>query len=164
MQLDSLRALWRVELNGLYDAESQLAQALPDLAKAACSEDLRLTFERHLDQTREHLQRLTGIGTLTKRKLARMTCKAMAGILEEAEDLIQAHGDPAIKDAALISVAQRIEHYEMARYGCARTYAEMLGEDECADLLQETLNDERATDECLTDLAERLIGVETVPA
>jgi ferritin-like metal-binding protein YciE len=89
-----------------------------------------------------------------------MTCKAMKGILEEAEEMINATGAPAIKDAGLVSAMQRIEHYEMAGYGCARAYAEMRGEDDSAELLQETLNEERATDENLTELAERLIHAE----
>lgn len=160
MKLDSLRALYIHELNDLHDAESQLLKALPRMAKAASSEDLRLAFEKHLEQTQEHAQRLDCAFSLLREKPARATCKAMKGILEEAEEMIQAEGDPAIKDAGLISAAQRVEHYEMAAYGCARTYAEMLGEEGSADLLQKTLNDERATDESLTELAERLIHAE----
>ena len=163
MKLDSLRSLFIHELNDLHDAERQLVKVLPKMAKAASSEDLRLAFERHLDQTREHVRRLERAFASLKEKPERKTCKAMKGILEEAEEMIRADGDPAIKDAGLISVAQRVEHYEMAGYGCARTYAEMLGEKESAELLQLTLNDARATDESLTELAERLIHAEPVP-
>jgi len=164
MQLDSLRALYIHELNDLHDAESQLIKALPTMAQAAWSEDLRLAFERHLDQTREHVRRLELAFSLLQESPKRTPCKAMKGILEEAEEMINSDGDPAIKDVGLISAAQRVEHYEMAGYGCARTYAEVLGEDDSAELLQKTLDDERATDESLTDLAERLIHVESVPA
>lgn len=164
MKLDSLRTLYVHELNDLYDAENQLVKVLPKLAKAATSEDLRLAFERHSDQTQVHVRRLEDAFSLLKETQARTTCKAMKGILEEAEEMINADGDPAIKDAGLISAAQRVEHYEMAGYGCARTYAEMLGEEDSAALLQETLNDERATDESLTELAERLIHAEPAHA
>ena len=157
MKLDSLRSLYIHELNDLYDAEHQLLKALPKMAKAASSEDLRMVFEGHFDQTQDHLVRLERAFALLKEKPIRMACKAMKGILEEAEEMINADGDPAIKDAGLISSAQRIEHYEMAGYGCARSYAEMLDEEGSADLLQQTLNDERATDESLTELAERLM-------
>jgi len=160
MRLDSLKALYVHELNDLHDAESQLIKMLPKMAKAASSEDLRLAFERHSDQTQEHLRRLDRAFSLVKEKPQRMTCKAMKGILEEAEEMIQAEGDATIKDAGLISAAQRVEHYEMAAYGCARTYAEMLSEDDSAELLQKTLDDERATDESLTELAGRLIHAE----
>jgi len=160
MKLDSLRTLYLHELNDLHDAESQLLKALPRMAKAASSEDLRLAFEKHLDQTQEHVERLDRAFSLIKEKPSRTPCKAMKGILEETEEMINADGDPAIKDAGLISAAQRVEHYEMAGYGCARTYAEMLGEQDSADLLQKTLDDERATDESLTELAERVIHAE----
>lgn len=162
MKLNSLKALYIHELNDLHDAEKQLAKVLPKLAKAATSEDLRLAFERHSDQTKKHVERLDRVFGSLKEKPKRVTCKAMKGIVEEVEEMILAEGDPAIKDAGLISAAQRGEHYEMAGYGCARTYAEWLGEKDSAELLQETLNDERATDESLTDLAERLIHTKLV--
>ncbi len=164
MKLDSLKTLYIHELHDLYDAEHQLLKALPKMAKAASSEDLRLAFERHLEQTQEHIQRLESAFSFLEEKPVRMTCKAMKGLIEEGEEMIKADGEPAIKDAGLISAAQRVEHYEMAGYGCARTYAEMLGEKESAELLQKTLDEARATDESLTDLAERLIHAEPVPA
>lgn len=157
MKLDSLRALYLHELNDLHDAEKQLIKVLPKLAKAASSEDLGRTFERQSDLAEKHVERLErALGSLEE-KPKRVTCKAMKGIIEEMEEMILAKGDPTIKDAGLISAAQRGAHYEIAGYGCARTYAEWLGEAESADLLQETLNDERAADESLTDLAERLM-------
>lgn len=163
MKLDSVRALYIHELNDLHDAEKQLIKVLPKLAKAASSEDLRLAFERHSDQTQKHLERLEGVFRSLDEKPKQVTCKAMKGIIEEMEEMILAEGDPKIKDAGLISAAQRGEHYEMAGYGCARTYAEWLGETKSAGSLQETLNDERAADESFTDLAERLIHAEPVP-
>lgn len=165
MKLDSLRTLFVHELNDLHDAECQLVKVLPKLAEAASSEDLRLAFERHLEQTGEHVLRLEAVFSFLKERPTKTACKAMKGILAEAEEMIRANGDPAIKDAGLISAAQRAEHYEMAGYGCARTYAELLGEEDSAELLQKTLNDERATDEGLTGLAaERLFHPEPVHA
>ncbi len=161
-KFDSLRTLFVHELSDLRDAENQLAKALPKMAKAAASEDLRLAFERHLDLTKEHVQRLERVFSLLKEKPVQTTCLGMKGILEEAGEMFHADGDPAIKDAGLISAAQAAEHYEMAGYGCARTYAEMLDEMDSADLLQQTLNDERATDENFTELAARLIHTESV--
>lgn len=162
MKLESLRALYIHELTDLLDAERQLVATLPRMARATSSEDLRLAFERHVDQTQEHVRRVERAFALLKERPKRTLCKGMTGILEEAEEMIQADGDSAIKDAGLISAAQRAEHYGMARYGCARTYAEMLDEQDSAELLQETLNDQRAADESLTELAERLIHAEPV--
>lgn len=163
MKLDSLKTLYVHELNDLYDAEHQLLKALPKMARAASSEDLRMEFERHLDQTEEHVRRLERAFALLKEPPTRITCKAMKGLIEEGAEMINADGDSVFKDAGLISAAQRIEHYEIAGYGCARTYAETLGEGEAAELLQKTLDEERSTDESLTELAERLIHAEPVP-
>ncbi len=164
MKLDSLRTLFVHELNDLHDAENQLVKALPKMAKAASSEHLRRAFENHLDQTQEHVRRLERVFSMLKENPTRVPCKAMKGILEEGEEMIRADGDPSIKDAGLISAAQRVEHYEMAGYGCARTYARMLGEEESSELLQKTLEDERAADESLTQLAEGLVHAEPVHA
>lgn len=164
MRLDSLRTLYIHELNDLHDAEKQLITALPKMVEAASSDDLRLALEMHLDQTHEHVRRLERAFSLVREKPKPRTCKAMKGIIEEAGEMIQADGDPAIKDAGLISAAQRVEHYEMARYSCALIYAEMLDEEESIELLQKTLDDERATDEGLTELADRLIHAEPVHA
>lgn len=164
MKLDSLRTLYIHELNDLYDAEHQLLKALPKMAKAAACEDLRMDFEKHLGQTEEHVRRLERAFSLIEEKPTRMTCKAMKGLIEEGEEMIKADGDPDIKDVGLISAAQRAEHYEIAAYGCARTYAETLGEETAAELLQKSLDEERSTDERLTELAERLIHAESVHA
>ena len=164
MRLDSLRALYIHELNDLQDAEGQMVRALPRMAKAAASEDLRAAFGKHLDQTHEHVRRLEGAFAFLKEKPTKSACKAMKGILEEAEEMIQADGDPAIKDAGLISAAQRVAHYEMAGYGCARTYAELLGEEDSAELLQKTLDEAGVVDESLTKIAEGLVRVAPVHA
>jgi len=164
MKLDSLRELYVHELNDLHSAENQLIKALPKMATAASSKDLRLAFEQHLEQTQEHVERLETALSKLHEKPSQMTCKAMKGLIEEGEEMIKGKGDPAVKDAGLIGAAQRVEHYEMAAYGCARTYAEMLGEKDSAELLQTTLDEERATDESLTELAKSLINVEAALA
>lgn len=164
MKLDSLRTLYVHELNDLHDAESQLAKVLPRMAKAASSKELRLAFEKHVDQSKEHMQRLDRAFSMLQEKPKHVGCKAMKGILDEAEEMIKAEGDPAIKDSGLISAAQRIEHYEMAAYGCARTYARVLEQKEAADLLQKTLLEERAADEALTKLGQSLTHPEQVHA
>jgi ferritin-like metal-binding protein YciE len=157
MQLDSLRMLYAHELNDLHDAETQLIQALPKMAEAASSEDLRRLFQRHLEHTLEQVRRLEGAFSMLKEKPVKSACKAMKGILEEAKEMIKAEGDPAVKDAGLVSAAQRIEHYKMAGYGCARTYAKVLDQDDAADLLQKTLDEQREVDEKLTKLAKKFI-------
>jgi len=157
MKLDSLKNLYLHELNDLHDAESQLVIALPKMAKAASSEDLRLAFERHFDQTQEHVRRLDRAFSLLMEQPTRTVCRAMTGLLEEVEEMMNSDGDPVVKDAGLISAAQRTEHYEMAGYGCARSYAETLGEGRAAALLQKTLDEERSTDKSLTKLAEGLM-------
>ena len=164
MKLDSLKELYVHELNDLHSAENQILKALPKMAKAASSEDLRLAFEKHLDQTEEHVQRLERAFSFIDEKPKQVVCKGMKGLLEEGEEMIKESGDPAVKDAGLIAAAQRVEHYEMAGYGCARTYAEILGEMDSAELLQNTLDEERMTDETLTELAVGLINVEAANA
>lgn len=164
MKLDSLKELYVHELNDLHSAENQLLKTLPKMAKAASSDDLRLAFEKHLEQTEEHVQRLESVFASIDEKPKATVCKGMKGLLEEGEEMIKEKGDPAVKDAGLIAAAQRVEHYEMAGYGCARTYAEILGETESAELLQLTLDEERMTDELLTDLAEGLVNVEAAQA
>lgn len=164
MKLDTLKKLYTHELSDLYSAENQLVKALPKMAKAASSQELKSAFENHLEQTHEHVQRLEKIFSMLDVKAKGVTCKGMKGLIEEGTEMIEEEGDPAVKDAGLISAAQRVEHYEMAGYGCARTYAEMLGEQESAELLQTTLDEERMADESLSDLAERVINVEAAQA
>jgi len=160
MKLDSLKQLFVHELSDLSDAEEQLIKALPKMSKAASSPELQRAFEGHLSQTKEQSQRLQRVFNNLGEKPKRMTCKGMKGLIEEADELIKGGGDPAVMDAGLIAAAQRVEHYEIAGYGCARTYAELLGEAESVELLQTTLSEEREADETLTELAERVINIE----
>lgn len=153
-QLGSLRDLFIHELRDLYDAERQIIDALPKMVQAATSPDLREAFDHHLEQTRGHVQRLDQIFADLGTNPGGQECKGMKGLIAEGETIIKADGDGAVKDAALIAAAQRVEHYEMAGYGTVRAYAEELGNDDAADLLQETLDEEGKTDEKLTDLAE----------
>lgn len=164
MELDSLKELYIHELHDVYDAEHQLIKALPKMAKAASSEDLRQAFEHHLEETQTQVERLEKVFELIKEKAKRVTCKGMKGLIEEGEEMIKEEGDPAVKDAGLISAAQRVEHYEMAAYGCVRTYAEILGQEKAVKLLQTSLDEERAADQLLTDLAVKVINLEAAEA
>jgi ferritin-like metal-binding protein YciE len=146
----SLRETFVEELKDLYDAEKQLLKALPKMAKAAEHEELKAAFETHLEETQNHIQRLEEVFEAFGETAKGKKCKAMQGLVEEGQDLI----DEEEGDAALICAAQKIEHYEIASYGSLRTWAEMLEEDEAVDLLQETLDEEKATDEKLTEIAE----------
>jgi len=164
MELDSLKKLYIHELQDLYDAEHQLLKALPKMSRAASSEELGAAFDRHLDETQQQVERLEKAFSLLKIKPTRLSCKGMKGLIEEGEELIKEDGDPAVKDAGLIAAAQRVEHYEIAAYGCARTYAEMLGQEKAVELLQNSLDEERAADEALTGLAEDVINFEAAEA
>jgi ferritin-like metal-binding protein YciE len=141
------------ELRDLHSAEKQLLKALPKMVKAAKSEKLRRAFENHLKETETQYERLERIFELLSKASRGPVCKAMEGLIEEASDLLKEDADPALMDAALIGAAQRVEHYEIAGYGTARTYAQQLGHTEAADLLQETLAEEKAADEKLSELA-----------
>jgi len=152
------------ELKDLYSAENQIVKALPKMAKAAGSPELRRAFERHLDETRRQVERLDQIGNELDIKLTGKKCKGMSGLIEEGKELIEEDLDQDALDAGLIGAAQKVEHYEIAAYGTARTHAEMLGYNKVARLLQQTLNEESATDKKLTALAESIINVEAVHA
>jgi len=152
--LGNLHDLFVHELRDLYSAEQQLVMALPKMASAATTPDLKQAFTHHLDQTRNHVSRLDKIFTRLGTTSAGDECEAMKGLVKEGESIIKAQGDSVVKDAALIGAAQRVEHYEIAAYGTARTYAEELGYDDMANWLQETLDEEGATNKKLTKLAE----------
>jgi ferritin-like metal-binding protein YciE len=152
--LSSLQDLFVHELSDLYSAEQQLVTALPKMARAATSTELRDAFNSHLEQTRNHVTRLNTIFGQLGRSATGEECKAMKGLIEEGEEMIETGGDTAVKDAALIAAAQRVEHYEIAGYGTARTFAEHLGFNEAASLLQQTLDEEGKTNKKLTTLAE----------
>jgi ferritin-like metal-binding protein YciE len=160
MALDSLRELLIDELRDLYSAENQLVKALPKMAKAAAHEDLKAAFTEHLEVTRGQVARLDEIFEELEEKPKGKTCKAMEGLVEEGSEVIDEDGEDAVKDAALIAAAQRVEHYEIAGYGCVRTFASLLGLDDIATKLQETLDEEREADQSLTELAESVINVE----
>jgi ferritin-like metal-binding protein YciE len=160
VKLDSLEKLYVEQLKDLYSAESQLVQALPKMAKAASSSDLRQAFQMHLDQTKEHVNRLEQIFKNLDFKPTGHKCKGMEGLIEEGEEMIEQDAEDEVRDAGLIAAAQRVEHYEIAGYGTVRTYAEMLSRDEDVQLLQQTLDEEYQTDDKLTQLAESEINLE----
>ena len=156
MSMKTLQDLFWTEVKDVYDAEHQLTKALPKMAKAAASPKLKAAFEKHLQQTEGHITRLESVFTLLDRKPTRKSCKAMKGLVEEGSEVIEEDGDEAVKDAALIGAAQRVEHYEIAAYGTLRTFAETLSIQEAVNLLQQTLDEEKQTDENLTELASTI--------
>lgn len=160
MKLETLRDLYVEQLHDLYSAETQLVEALPKMAKAASNTQLQTAFTNHLAQTKTHITRLEQIFSQLGEKPAAQTCKGMQGLLKEGEEMIKMKGDPAAIDAGLIAAAQRVEHYEIAGYGCVRAYAQQLGEANGAALLQQTLDEEGTTDKQLTQLAEGVINIE----
>ena len=162
MALESLQDLYLEQLRDLHSAERQIIEALPKMIEQTSHPELRQAFERHLRQTEEQLRRLEQIGQKSGQKLTGHKCKGMEGLLEEGEELMKERADSDVLDAALISAAQRVEHYEMAGYGCARTYAQLLGLDDDAQILQRTLDEEGETDHSLTALAERVINVDAL--
>ncbi|HUQ79701.1 MAG TPA: ferritin-like domain-containing protein [Gemmatimonadaceae bacterium] len=162
MALESLQDLYLEQLKDLYSAETQILEALPKMIEAAGSEELRAAFETHLAQTEQQKKRLEEIGRRSGQTLTGHKCKGMEGLLEEGEELLEERADSDVLDAALIAAAQRVEHYEMAGYGCARTYARLLGLEDDANLLQQTLNEEGDTDHLLTQMAERVINIEAL--
>ena len=164
MKLDSLKTVLGESVRDLYSAESQLVKALPKMAKAASHPDLKTAFTAHLAETKVQAERLEKVCELLGVKAKGKTCKAMKGLVEEGSEIIEEDGTPAAKDAALIEAAQKVEHYEMAAYGTARTHAALLGHGKVAKMLQQTLNEEGTTDKKLTQLAERIINPEAARA
>jgi len=148
-----LKELYVDELKDIYSAETQLVKALPKMAKAANSEDLRGGFEEHLEQTKEHVERLKQIFTRLGEAPTGKKCKGMEGLISEGSETMDEDYEDDLMDAALIAAAQRVEHYEIAAYGTVRTFAELLGEKDAVKLLEQTLKEEKETDEKLTDLA-----------
>ena len=162
MKLDSLETLYIEELRDLYNAEHQILKALPKMAKAASSPYLGKSFEEHLEQTKGQVDRLDQIFTALGEYPKGKKCKAMKGLLKEGAELFEADAHASVLDAALIAAAQRVKHYEMAGYGCVRAYANLLGHSEATKLLQQTLDEERETDEKLTELAVGSINTEAI--
>ncbi len=164
MSMNSLEDLFLDELRDLYNAENQLVKALPKMAKKASAAKLKKAFEDHLRQTEGHVSRLEKIFRGLGEKPTGKTCKAMKGLVEEGKEVIDENGNESVLDAALIGAAQRVEHYEMAGYGTARTFANLLGEEDAADLLQETLDEEGETNKKLTALAQSVVNPEATSA
>jgi ferritin-like metal-binding protein YciE len=160
MQIETMQELYVDVLKDLYDAEQQILKALPKMAKAANSEELRDGFQEHLAQTQIHVERLDQVFEQMGETAKRKKCKAIEGLLEEGKELMDSVSDPEVLDAGLIAAAQKVEHYEIATYGCARTYAELLDQEGASGLLQETLDEEKLTDEKLTELAVSQINLE----
>jgi ferritin-like metal-binding protein YciE len=156
MEMNRLKHLYVEELKDLYSAESQLVKALPKMAKASTSEDLRAGFEEHLNQTKEHVVRLEKIFKVLGESPKGKKCEGMKGLIKEGAEMIEEDPAPEELDAGLISAAQRVEHYEIAGYGCVSNYAQLLGEDQAVSLLRQTLEEEKETDEKLTQLAGRI--------
>jgi ferritin-like metal-binding protein YciE len=156
MTKNSLKELYLEELKDLFSAENQLTKALPKMAKAASSDELRQGFEEHLEQTQRHVERLQQIFEMLGEKGTGKKCLGMEGLVKEGAEIIGEDFGEAMMDSALISAAQRVEHYEIAGYGTVITFAELLGESEQASLLKETLQEEKETDEKLTELAKEI--------
>jgi ferritin-like metal-binding protein YciE len=156
MKENTLRALFIDELRDLYDAENRLVKAIPKMAKAADSSELRSGFEHHLEQTKEHVERLKRVLTSLDEKPTGKKCAGITGIIEEGDEMMQEGYEGSVNDAALISAAQRVEHYEIAAYGCVHAWATELGEKEAAELLAKTLKEEKETDAKLSQLADKI--------
>jgi ferritin-like metal-binding protein YciE len=152
------------QLKDLYSAENQIIKALPRMAKAASSPELKRAFERHLEETKRQVERLDQIGDALEVRLTGKKCKGMEGLIAEGKEIMEEDLDENAIDAGLIGAAQKVEHYEIAAYGTARTHAAMLGYNKAAKLLQQTLDEEGNTDKKLTQLAESIINVEAVHA
>lgn len=163
MQMETLKELLVDESKDLYSAEKQITKALPKMAKKADSSELRSAFQKHLAQTEEHVRRLETIFEQLGVSPRGKKCKGMEGVLEEGKEIMEEDADPDVKDAGMIAAAQHVEHYEIAGYGCVRTYANLLGMTKAAQLLEKTLQEEKDTDQKLTQIAEA-INVEAMEA
>jgi ferritin-like metal-binding protein YciE len=163
-QENPLQELLVDELKDIYNAENQIIKALPEMAKAASSPELKRAFERHLEETKRQVERLDQIGEALDIKMTGKKCKGMEGLIEEGKEIISEDLEADALDAGLIGAAQKVEHYEIAAYGTARAHANMLGLNKIARLLQQTLDEEGNTDKKLTQLAESIINVEAVEA
>lgn len=160
--LDTFETLLLDQLHDLYDAEHRLTEALPKMAAAAHNASLKAAFQSHLHETQGQVKRLEQVFASLGVKPQTKTCAAMKGLITEGSEAISATGDPDVKDAALIAAAQRVEHYEMAGYGCVKTFAERLGKSEAAGLLEQTLREEESADKKLTQIAETIVNPKAV--
>jgi ferritin-like metal-binding protein YciE len=157
-EFNSLNDLFVNQIEDLYDAEQRLTKALPKMAEAANSSQLKQAFQSHLTETEGHVSRLEQIFREINVHPKRETCEAMKGLIAEGEEMVKANGDPEVKDAALIAAGQRVEHYEMAGYGTARAFAKRLGLNQAATLLEQTLQEEKAADQKLNTIAESSVN------
>jgi len=162
MKLDTLQKLYTNELRDLYNAENQLLKALPKMAKAASSKELKNAFQKHLDQTKSHVERLEQVFEELGEKPKGKTCHGMKGLIEEGSEILEEDGEESVLDAGIIVAAQKVEHYEIASYGSVRTFAELLGKQKSAGLLQATLDEESETNEALNQLAEGIVNPEAL--
>jgi ferritin-like metal-binding protein YciE len=158
MDIDSLQKLFVHELKDLYSAENQILDALPKMAEKASDPELRQAFEKHRSQTEEQVRRLEQIFDSLEHQPGGHKCRGMEGLIEEGEEVMKDAEDDDVRDAGMIAAAQRVEHYEIAAYGTARTYARTLGNEDAARLLQQTLDEEGETDKKLTQLAESRVN------
>jgi ferritin-like metal-binding protein YciE len=159
-EFNSMDDLFLQQLEDLYDAEKRLTEALPKMAKAATSAELKRAFQSHLQETEGHVRRLEKIFGMISHEPERETCAAMKGLIKEGEEMIDAKGDPSVRDAGLIAAAQRVEHYEMAGYGSVRAFAKQLGMSEAVQILQQTLDEEKDADQKLTKIAETAVNTQ----
>jgi len=159
MELETLKDLYIHELKDLYSAEKQIVKALPKMVKSATNKQLAAVFADHFEQTKEHAARLGKILASHDESTRGPKCEGMEGVIKEGEEMIEEDAEDEVRDAGLIAAAQRVEHYEIASYGCARTYAELLGDRHGVQLLQTTLTEESDTDKKLTKLAKSMINV-----
>jgi ferritin-like metal-binding protein YciE len=162
MNLETLKELYVNELRDLYNAENQLIKALPKMAKGASSDELKDAFQKHLEQTKGHVQRLGEVFEELGEKTKGKTCQAMKGLIEEGSEILKADGEDSVIDAGIIVAAQKVEHYEIAGYGSVRTFAQLLGQDKSAELLQQTLDEESEANELLNKLAEDIVNPEAL--
>jgi ferritin-like metal-binding protein YciE len=160
MTLKNLNNVLVMQLRDLYSAEQQLVDALPKMQEAAASPELKNAFQTHLQETRGQKTRLEQVFRLLGQEAQAETCEAMQGLISEGQEIIDLDGDPDVKDAALIAAAQRVEHYEMAGYGCVRTFARRLGLNDVAEQLQRSLDEEGNADKILTEIAETFVNTE----
>ena len=160
MKIESLNELLAEELKDIYSAEKQLLRAMPKMAKKATSPELKAALQEHLEVTQRQVERLEQVFESIGKPAKAKTCKAMQGLIEEATEIMGEDADDAVLDAGIIAAAQKVEHYEIASYGTVRTWARLCGEEEAANLLQETLDEEGEADQRLTELAERVVNPE----
>ena len=158
MTIETLDALLKEELKDLYDAEKQLVRALPKMAKAASDPELKSAYQTHLEQTKGHVSRLEQVFELLEMKPKSKPCEAMKGLVKEGSETIEEDASDPILDVMLITASQKVEHYEISAYGTARAIAEQMHNEEIVELLRETLDEEKSTDDLLTEISERILG------